>query len=964
MAFWRSVVVLGSVLLVPLLAARADDNPSDARRLLLRGNYAEAAEIFTPLAEKGDAQAAIGLARCLTAQGKYDDALRRLQSVAGDHAAVEAELARLAFGRGDREQAQRCVDKALKLDGNQLLARWLQGELHRTSGRLDKAETAYRWLISYYNDHDVADAESLRWIGLAAAQYARWNRLSDQFQFLVGELYPDALKAEPDYWPAHYEAALLFLEKHNKADAARQLQRAMEINPRAAEVHVALARLAGEQRDIKSAKASIARALELNPHLVEAWLGRADLAWINFQPAETLKLLQEHALPENPVDEATLGRLAACYLLLDAANSAESTTPAEADNPGERHNGDEPLRFAQLVEQVTARNPHPGEFYLTLAELLELRNKLPEAERFYRQAIEVMPRMVGPLAGLGLLCMRAGKESDGRKLLDRAFEADPFNVRVHNTLSVLEVLDGMRTVETDHVVLKFDAQRDKLLGAEAAEHLDRIYPELCEQFGFTPSEKPLIEMFNEAKGAGGHQWFSTRLVGLPYLGTVAACTGPLVAMASPTDPGLGHRFNWARVLRHELVHVITLQQTNFNIPHWYTEGLAVYSEDCPRPQQWNELLKKRFGQGKLFDLDTINVGFTLPNSGDDWQLAYCQAELYVEYMLQRWGSAPQRQLLAAYTEGLTTEQALDRVFGVSKEEFERGYREFVRQVIDDISTLEYPARQDFGDLLTAHRERPEDTEIAVALANAYLRRGMLKESQALVDTVRKDQPAHPLAGYVAARLLLKQNRVDEAKKLLEICLNEERPQPNVLNLLAGLELKTGRFDEAARWYRLGEKLDSTNPRWTRSLAKVYLLAENEATLSTTLTRLAEADPDDVTIRKKLAQLALKRRAYDDAVRWAGEVLHIEVNDADAQKWFAEAEVGRHNYDSAIRRFEIAVELKPDEPHRRFALADACIEAGQFVRAKEVLHELLARVPNYPGADLLMEAVEKHESEKP
>ena len=52
-------------------------------------------------------------------------------------------------------------------------------------------------------------------------------------------------------------------------------------------------------------------------------------------------------------------------------------------------------------------------------------------------------------------------------------------------------------------------------------------------------------------------------------------------------------FNWARVLTHEVVHVITLQQTEFNIPHWYTEALAVESEGFPRPQEWNKMLLER-----------------------------------------------------------------------------------------------------------------------------------------------------------------------------------------------------------------------------------------------------------------------------------------------------------------------------------------------------------------------------------
>ena len=114
---------------------------------------------------------------------------------------------------------------------NQLLARWIVAELDRTAGRLDEAERGYHWLVDYYNDHDEMPAEQLRWIGLGAAQWARWKRQADQFQFLVHELYPDALKQTPDYWPARYEAGMLFLEKHNRADAAREFQAALEINP-------------------------------------------------------------------------------------------------------------------------------------------------------------------------------------------------------------------------------------------------------------------------------------------------------------------------------------------------------------------------------------------------------------------------------------------------------------------------------------------------------------------------------------------------------------------------------------------------------------------------------------------------------------------------------------------------------------------------------------------------------------
>ena len=246
------------------------------------GKYGEAADIYGPLAEKGDPAAVLGLARCLSAEGKRDEAVGALEPAAEGHAEIQAELARLAFERGDAKEAKARADEAIGLDDDQLLARWILAELARTAGQLDEAEAGYRRLVRFYNDHDVTQAESLRWIGLAAARYARWNRLHDQFSFLVNDLYPDALKLEPDYWPAHYEAGMLFLEKYNQADATRELQAALELNPRAAEVHVALARLAMAEREIDKAEASVARALEINPQLSSAWLARADLAWANF----------------------------------------------------------------------------------------------------------------------------------------------------------------------------------------------------------------------------------------------------------------------------------------------------------------------------------------------------------------------------------------------------------------------------------------------------------------------------------------------------------------------------------------------------------------------------------------------------------------------------------------------------------------------------------------------------------
>jgi cellulose synthase operon protein C len=919
-------------------SAAASDDLSRARHLLLSGKYAEAADIYAPLAKKQPA-AAIGLARCHESRGNVKEARAALAPLAAGRADVQAELARLALAAGDVKEAAQAGHEALRLDRHQLLAQWILAEVDRTAGRLSEARRGYHQLIDYYNDADVKDPETLRWIGLAAGQYARWNHLSDQFHFLVNDLYPDALELDHTYWPAHYEAGVLFAEKYNRADAEKEFNAALELNPQAAEVWAALADLALENRDVSKAQRALRRALEINSHLLAARRVEADLAWLSLDTTEALRLLEENARPLCPVDEETLGRIAACYVVLDGA--------AEKKNS----------RFTRLVDEVTARNPHAGQFYWTLAEMLDVRNKRAESQRYYREAMRVMPQLSGPLADLGLSCMRMAEEDEARKLLHDAFEADPFHVRVKNMMEVLDILRDMKTMETAHLVIKYD-ERDAILTPLFKRHLDDVYAELCRRFDYTPPKKVLLEVFTEAQGQDGHQWFSARMVGLPYLDTVSACTGPLVALTSPNDPHIAKHFNWLRVLRHELVHVITLQQTNYNIPHWYTEGLAVWSEGYPRPTQWNELLARRVPRGKVFDLQSLDMAFARPEVAEDWQMAYCQANLYVEYIVSRGGEPALRKMLAAYREGCSTAKALRRALDVSVAEFERGYCERLKQTAAEVSVMQLPAGGDLPELQAACRQHPQDARAAAELAYAYLERDATARAREAAEKALKLQPREQLAAYVLARLQADAGKRAAAVKMLEDCLDRRRPDPLALNLLAGLKLKAEKYDEAIELYTRAEKLDPRNTKWTSALARVYLLSGRKMPLQEALTRLVRADSEDCPARKKLAELCLSRRDYRAAARWAGQALEIDVADADAHRLLAEALVGRERHAAAIEEFEVAIQLNPKSPQPRFALADACVQAGQKVKARKVLQELLKLAPDYPGAEVLLESLDK------
>ncbi|MBN2021410.1 MAG: tetratricopeptide repeat protein [Pirellulales bacterium] len=871
---------------MPGVGLATDDGASDARRLARSGKYAEAAEMLVSAA-KDDPAAAVALAGCLVARGRRAEAARVLAACRKPDAALWAAMTRLALARGDHAEARRRVEEALRADPEQLLARWLRGELARRAGRLDEAQGDFAWLVNFYNDHDVPDAASLRWIAVAAAQHARWNRLHDQFPFLVNDLLPEALAREPDYWPAALEAGLLYLEKFNEAEASRCLQEALRLNPNAAEVHAALARLHLVGRDVAAAEAAVRRAIEINAESVAAWQLRAELHWDNFAPDRAADVLAEKALPLDPTDEETLGALAACYVVLDRATLDVAQPPSAVPHAGAAvPRAGAGARLTKLLDEVNARNPRAGAFYFTAGQWLAARHKARQAEWFLREATARMPRLVGPRAELALLYMKMAREDEARKLFEEAGRIDPFNLRVANMLELFEVLDGMKTIETQRAILRYDAGRNDRWARWAVEYLDATMGELCARFGYTPETKPVIEAFGQARGAPGRAWFGTRMTGLPYVGTVAASSGRMVAMVSP---GEGPPLNWARVMRHELVHVVTLQQTDFDVPHWFTEALAVHAEDSPRPQRWNEILQRRAAAGKLFTLDTINFGFTRPNSGDDWHLAYCQAELYLDYMFARHGPESPKKLLAAYAEGLSTSEAIRQALGVSQEEFERGFKEYVAEVVKGLSGLaRVDSGRSFEDLLAEHRRRPDDADAAAELAYHYVRRGAFDEAAELVRGVVGARPDHPLAAYVEARLLMEKGKPDEAAELLARRLDREHPQAETLSLLAALRWKSEDYAAAAELYRLAHRLEPGNPAWLRGLVRTCLATENNAELADALARLAEREPENLPCRKKLVEMALERRDFDAAVRWARECVEIDAANAETHALLARA----------------------------------------------------------------------------
>src|SRR5262249_45954259 len=172
--------------------------------------------------------------------------------------------------------------------------------------------------------------------------------------------------------------------------------------------------------------------------------------------------------------------------------------------------------------------------------------------------------------------------------------------------------------------------------------------------------------------------------GLPgMIGALGACFGRVVTMDSPhaRPPG---EFQWEATLWHELAHVITIQMSNQRVPRWLTEGISVYEEKKARPE-WARGQEMQFAQmlnnNEAMTVKDLNAAFTDPRK---ISIAYFEASLLVDHIVQTYGDEGLHRLLKAYGEGLETEAAMKKALETDFDQLQAGFDKYLER---DFGTL-------------------------------------------------------------------------------------------------------------------------------------------------------------------------------------------------------------------------------------------------------------------------------------
>lgn len=901
-----------------------------ARQAFLRGEYELAIRSYDQLGKAGAAaavRAACGRADVDEQLGDYAAGIERLKRVEADGAAGaewNAALASLYARVGENEKAERHNQQALRLDAKCARARWQLGRMYESLGRFDQAREIYAPFEQAMTANEPLPdrADDLTFLGRGFIRYCTLTRNPEvvrRTKHVLTEVFQEAFEfVDHLYWPARLAAAELLLEKHNLNEAREDFEAIRKTNPRAAAAVVGLGRIALENWDFEAVEKAVEEALKINPRSVAARLLLADLRMTERKYRDAAAAAEE-ALKTNPRSIESLATLAAAQVRMgdDAAG-------------------------ARTLERIAKLNPRSAVRHYILGRWLAAARQFAEAERELKRAIEYDPTWSEPRAELGEVYMQIGEEDSARRTLEEAYALDSFNGHTFNVLELLDGLAKFSRLETPHFIILYDAAEDAVLAPYLAECLEKLHDDVCDDFRVKLDRKTLIEVFPQ------HMGFSIRITGRPFIATVGACSGRVIALAAPRAANPFGHYNFASVLRHEFTHTVTLAATNNRIPHWMTEGLAVYEEPYPRGWEQKRLLATAVRDQRLFTLESIDWGFMRPRRADDRSLAYAQSEWMIEFIIQRQGFDKILEMLQRFREGWNQPRVFSEVLKIEPRAFDEQFQAWAAEQARKWAMPLRPDRD--AKALSERMEKGEPTASDLAaLAEAWLTSQKPNEAEETarqaLELDKNEALAIDVLGTVLIYRMLAEKvdtrRSEFAKEALPYVRRLMELQPGNLTAikhLAYIEQEAKNWDEAVRLLKQYQARFPDDPDSHRRLAGIALTRGGADEARKHLTALARLVDDEAPVAIQLAQLCADAGDWPQAAAWYKKAIQADPYDVETHEKLAVAYQRLGKPADALVEFEAICKLKPRDAAAFENLAAACREAGEKKRAEEAAKE--------------------------
>ena len=434
----------------------------------------------------------------------------------------------------------------------------------------------------------------------------------------------------------------LLLERFNKEDAMGLFNEALEIDPKSATAMLGMAEVAADDFERKAEELA-KKALELDPKLVEAQ-----------------ELLASMALEDNNPEKAAA-----------EADKALKLDPESLDAMAIHQTIDwlENKKTTNWMDQVMKINPAYGEAYALAGHFFVINRRYEEGIAYYRKALELDPEHQGARAQLGVNLMRLGEEKEAREQLEKVYNEGYKNAMTANTLTLLDSYKNFVTFKTDNTIIRLHKKEADLLHPYFESELKRAIAAYDKKYKMKLARPVQLEVYPD------HEDFAVRTLGMPGLGALGVSFGYVLAMDSPSGRKPG-TFHWASTMWHELSHVYVLAATNFLVPRWFTEGLAVYEETAASPD-WGDRLDPQtimaIKQKKLLPIAELDRGFVHPSYPNQVIVSYFQAGRICNFIAAKWSYDKLLDMMHSFAKSTSTSDVVRQQLGMEPAEFDKQF---------------------------------------------------------------------------------------------------------------------------------------------------------------------------------------------------------------------------------------------------------------------------------------------------
>ncbi|MFN3652854.1 MAG: tetratricopeptide repeat protein [Armatimonadota bacterium] len=900
---------------------------ADGRKALHSGDYAAAEKALkaAPAAEK--APAALALAELYRLTGRYPEALQAAAQAAAVKATQAAALTltgEVLHETGKSAEAIGRFREALKADPRHLRARIYLGTALQETGKEAEAEAVLDQFFEDFNAGkiDAEKADQLTYTAMAARRLKAWQDASSTFQ--------QAAEKDPQFLLANLEWGELFLAKYNAAEAVKCFQEVLKINENHPRALTGMASVIVETSyDVPKATALADAALKQNPKYVPAFNLKARLALDNEEFASAEALLKK-SLAVNPADLEALSLLAASRYLQD-------------DTAG----------YTAHRQKVLAQNPRFSDFYFIVGELAVRQHRYEDAVTLNREAVKLDAENANALAALATNLMRRGisGEEEALKLLEQAFELDPFNVRTFNTLNLYEevIAKDYTTFPSGPFIFRLSKKEKPLLERYVPQLMQRAWDAYVKKYGFTPKGPVTVELFTQRPHYGA------RTTGLPEIGAQGTCFGPLVTAMSPGSA----EASWELVLWHELGHVFHLALSKNRSARWFTEGLAEYETNIERPHWKREHaleIYQSLERGNLWKISELSAAFTRPDRPNGVVIAYQQSSLVIHYLAETFGFPKIVQALKMYGEGKQDAEILPAVTGKSLDQLDAGFRDYLRRRYEHyVKGFQFDPER-YSD--TAKLKAEALAKISDANAQAALAAALLEDAApAAVEQARKAlalDGKHALARFVLAAALSKTGDAAGARTELETLLKNGVDGYPVRLALGRFAAGAGDLEATIEHLNAAKKWDPDRAEPYNLLMQLYQKQERrDDLLKETEAYLDLQEHEHEAARLLIDQYSLDER-WEDVVRVAPRVISITPNETYVHQVYGAALAHLKRHQDAIYELESALAGGVRKPGAvRGLLAKQYLLAGDKAKAKAAAEQALKDEPsNADAAEVL------------